>query len=415
MLGYNRTCNLEDFADPGLRRLIREIFADELALFPADYPDGVADSKQWEIAMAVRALRDHGCLTRQSRILGVGAGTELTSFYLTRHVGEVVATDIYGDAHVWADVAPRAFLVDPSRFATIEYEKGRLIPLHMDGRALTFRSNSFDGVYSSGSIEHFGSLENVANSAYEIGRVLRPGGIATIATEFKVAGPPEGDGWDPNVILFSEAKLKKYIIEASGLELVDALDLELSESTLSVRRDLASFLDGTRGPVSAAKKIANYPNLILYHGGYLFCSVHLALRKPQSRVAGNSWAAPSKETRAQIRESDAKTCAEAGSALLAELRDRSEDDGPTQQDRIAELTAGWEWRGAELVRLQDRVTLLSAEWERHQVERAELEAARKSWESAYHEVKASLSWRITAPLRAVFGPGYEALRSKRKG
>jgi hypothetical protein len=330
-------------------------------------------------------------------------------------VGEVVATDIYGDAHVWADVAPRAFLVDPSRFASIEYEKERLIPLHMDGRALNFRSNSFDGVYSSGSIEHFGSLENVANSAYEIGRVLRPGGIATIATEFKVAGPPEGDGWDPNVILFSEAKLKKYIVEASGLELVDALDLELTERTLSVRRDLASFLEGTRGPVSAAKKIANYPNLILYHGGYLFCSVHLALRKPQSRMVNNSWAAPSKETLALIQESNAKGCGETGITLLSELQDQSQNDRPALQERIAALNAGWQQQEAELVRLRDRVALLSAEWERHQVEIRELEAARKSWESAYHEVKASLSWRITAPLRAVFGSGYEALRSKQKG
>lgn len=292
-MNYNKVINIEDFGHAELREIIRDVFAHEIDLFPPNYPDGVADSKQWEIAMAIRALRDGGALHDQSRLLGVGAGTEITSFYLTKFVDQVFATDIYASSHVWADIAPAAFLVDPAKYSSIEYREDRLIPMHMDALNLRFPDNYFDGVYSSGSIEHFGSPQAVSNSAFEIGRVLKPNGIATISTEFKIAGRPDQDWWDPNVILFTLQTLKKNIVEASGLELIDDIDAKISRSTLSQKRDLLPFLEGTRGPFSVQKKIAHYPNLILYHEGFLFCSVHLALRKtPSYPAANNAWARP---------------------------------------------------------------------------------------------------------------------------
>jgi hypothetical protein len=282
----------------------------------------------------------------------------------------------------------------------------------MDARALDFPDNTFDGVYSSGSIEHFGSLENVANAAFEIGRVLRPGGVATIATEFKVGGPPELDGWDPNVILFSPEKLRKWIIDASGLELVDPLNLEISDGTLSVRRDLLGFLEGTRGPISAAKKIAHYPNLILYHEGYLFCSVHLALRKPEDYPAvDNHWAAPCDKTRELVRRLRAETGGQLGGTLLDLLPHKWQEpeEAVGLRDRITVLSNEWEGHVAEIAQLRDRIAVLSNEWEGHVAEIVQLrdriaglDVASRAWETAYREIKASMSWRITAPLRKAF-------------
>lgn len=368
MINHNRTCNLADFRDPTIREAIRDIFAHETPLFPAEYPDGVADSKQWEIAMGVRALRDFGALRPDARLLGIGAGTEATTFYLSRHVRQVVATDIYAGAGPWADVAPSGFLVEPAAFAgDIACEPRHILPLHQDARALDLPDDEFDGVYSSGSIEHFGSLASVANAAYEIGRVLKPGGVATIATEFKVAGPPDGDGWDPNVILFSPAKLQRYIVEASGLEPVDALQTELSEETLSVQRDLLGFLDAAKKVTHPAQKIGVYPNLILYHEGYLFCSVHLALRKPAAGWgAANAWAAPD----ATAREAVAAGKREAVAALAR-----------SHQGSLAEFFGEAAPGGAVLGATSDLADRAA---------RAEAELA---------AVRNSTSWRITAPLR----------------
>ncbi len=369
MIGYNRVCNLGDFADVALRDAIREVFAHELSLFPPGYPDGVADSKQWEIAMAVRALRDFDALRPDARLLGIGAGTEVTSFFLSRHVRQVVATDIYAGAGAWADVAPSGFLVDPRLFAgDIPCEPQHILPLHQDARALNLPDDEFDGIFSSGSIEHFGSLPFIANAAYEIGRVLKPGGIAAIATEFKVAGPPDGDGWDPSVILFSPEKLRRWIVEASGLELVDALDTTLSDATLSVQRDLLGFLDAAKQVTHPAQKIGVYPNLILYHEGYLFCSVHLALRKPLSGWAGgnNGWAAPDAATRDAV--------AAGRSSAIAALA------APAVQG-IAQFFFGPE-SSHQLARPSGRG--------RPQIAALEAEIA---------ALRGSTSWRLTAPLR----------------
>jgi ubiquinone/menaquinone biosynthesis C-methylase UbiE len=68
----------------------------------------------------------------------------------------------------------------------------------MDAKELEFEDGSFDAVFSLPSIEHFGTWADIRRSAREIGRVLRPGGAAFIATEcFLGVGPEQvgsGDG-----------------------------------------------------------------------------------------------------------------------------------------------------------------------------------------------------------------------------
>src|SRR5687768_6672215 len=94
-LPYNKACGLEDFTDPDLVAVLREIYPDEMERTGPGFPTGVERRKHWEVAMSVRALRDFGVLRRDAEILGVGAGTERTVFHLTRHVRRVVATDLY--------------------------------------------------------------------------------------------------------------------------------------------------------------------------------------------------------------------------------------------------------------------------------------------------------------------------------
>jgi SAM-dependent methyltransferase len=298
---HNKVCSLEDFANTEVSEIIHDVFRHEIMQFPPEYPHGVPDSKQWEIAMSIRALRCLGALRPDAVVLGIGAGTEVTSFYLTKFVKQVVATDLYFGAGAWADVAPFLMLVQPRDFAPYDFEEHRLVVQHMDGRQLLYPNDHFDAIYSSGSIEHFGGLEDVANASYEMGRVLRPGGILTLSTEYKVAGPPGGDGWDGDTLILSRDRILRYIVDASGLELVDALDTDISEETMLTQRDLSRFLEGTKGKPNWQAKVANYPNLILLHQGYAFCSIHLALRKTAAYpLTDNAWAAPSAETRRRV-------------------------------------------------------------------------------------------------------------------
>jgi SAM-dependent methyltransferase len=300
---FNKVCEIEDFSDPELIEIIRDVFKHEFGHFPIESVKGRGSSKQWEIAMSIRALKRFGAFHRDATILGVGAGTEVTSFYLTNHVKQVFATDLYLNPGVWSEVAPTLMTTEPESFAPYAFDRQRLVVQHMDGRLLQFPDNTFDGIFSSGSIEHFGSLDFIANAAYEMGRVLKPGGILTLATEFKLSGPPGGDGWDTNTFILAPDRIRHYIIEASGLEPVDEFKTTVSEATMLSQRNLLTFLGNTTGKFDWRIKVANYPNLVLVHEGYVFCSVHLALRKTGAYpVTDNHWAQPALETRRAVEK-----------------------------------------------------------------------------------------------------------------
>lgn len=64
--------------------------------------------------MALLALQDHGALHAQAEILGVGAGNEPTSFWLSNIVRRVFATDLYGGTD-WRESASETMLIDPGR------------------------------------------------------------------------------------------------------------------------------------------------------------------------------------------------------------------------------------------------------------------------------------------------------------
>lgn len=298
-LPFNKVCEIEDFSSPDLVPVMREVCAYKMARLSDDFPKGVEHRKDWEVAMAVRSLQEFGALHPQARILGVGAGTEDTVFFLTRHTAQVFATDRYLSPGAWRPLAPLSMMVEPDLIAPFDYDPNRLVVQHMDGRALRYPDDTFDGIFSSGSIEHFGGLVDVAAAAFEMGRVLKPGGILALSTEFRLSGPPGGVGWEGLTLVLSEENVRRYVVEASGLELVDDLRTEVSEATLTTPRDLTLVLTDHLQRVAAKGGVEEYaewdfPHLILVQGGYVFGSVHLTLRKTDGYPAStNGWARPS--------------------------------------------------------------------------------------------------------------------------
>ena len=310
-LPLTKPCELEDFADSDLIEIMRDVCVHKHEVFGHDYPKGFEYRKDWEVAMAIRAFRREGSLRPDAKILGVGAGYEDTLFWLTRHCDQVFATDRYADAQEWQGEAPLTMLVEPSILAPYSFDEARLVCQHMDGRLLRYPSDTFDGVFSSGSIEHFGSVRDIAFAAYEMGRVVKPGGIVSISTELRFAGPPGGTGFE-GVRLFSRTELQRYIVEASGLELIGRLTDDISPATAeSERRDLATVVRERNErvktqPFDRLWMHLEFPHLLLSHEGYVFGSVHLALRKGDGYpYCDNSWAKPTSTLAETIRSENA--------------------------------------------------------------------------------------------------------------
>ena len=232
-----------------------------------DFPVGREHRKYWEFAQAARSLSDFGAIHRDAEILGVGAGHETTIFWATNHVRRVFATDLYLDSGVWESDASPSMLVTPDEHAVLPWNERRLVVQHMNAFDLRYEDKSFDGVFSSSSIEHFGDWESVQRALAEIWRVLKPGGVATITTEFRLRG--RGPGF-PGALVFSAAELDKIIIQPLPWELVEPLDLTLSKSTRKTEVRLTDTIAGTA---------PDFPHIVVRNGRILFTSVHLALRK----------------------------------------------------------------------------------------------------------------------------------------
>ncbi|HWD08468.1 MAG TPA: FkbM family methyltransferase [Actinomycetota bacterium] len=324
MIGFNKLCELEDFSDPELSEVIREVVGYKIPHFAAGFPAGVEHRKDWEVAMAVRSFDRFGVLRPDATLLGVGAGQEDTLFYLTRRVGQVVATDRYLAPGEWQSLAPPLMMVDPESVSRMPFQPERLVVQHMDGRWLRYADETFDGIFSCGSIEHFGEFTDVASSAYEMGRVLKPGGIVALSTEFRLTGPPGGIGWPGLTLLFSRENLIRHIVEASGLEPVDDLNTTISDDSLATSRNNSEVLDDQARAVAAQAGLPHpvpgftlwqFPHIVLNMAGYSWGSVHITLQKTDRYpFPANDWAAPTQDLKASIRRYNRTTLPGPGSA-----------------------------------------------------------------------------------------------------
>jgi SAM-dependent methyltransferase len=230
--------------------------------------------------MTARAFRDLGKLTDDAQVLGVGAGHEATIYWLTTKVGRVVATDLYEAEDDWSETDSSAdMLTDPGKYWDGEWDADRLEVRDMNALELDFPDDSFDAVFSSSSIEHFGGFREIRQSIEEIYRVLRPGGVAALATEFRIRGA--GHGW-PGVYLFDEAALRATVFDGLWWDPATPLRTSVSDETLRAPVELQKALAEPRAQVQVWSQ---YPHIVLEEGPYLFTSVHLAMVKSSSPTA----------------------------------------------------------------------------------------------------------------------------------
>ena len=185
---------------------------------------GLSDDKQsmhrkrYEFAQLAFGLKKLGFLHDGTSIVSVGAGHEAVLYWLANHVGRVVATDMYEG--VWQSVQAQegdaGVLRNPREYAPFPYREERLVFLKMDGLRLGIRSSAVDVAYSLSSIEHFGGFAGAVRAVDEMARVLKPGGVLALATEFVIGGPPHEETFTPTQF--------ETLIDRPGLSIVGAFD-----------------------------------------------------------------------------------------------------------------------------------------------------------------------------------------------
>jgi SAM-dependent methyltransferase len=281
-LAHSKVCNVGDFSDEELAGWVRRMLPHEVERFGPGWPAAFPYRKHWEVAMAGRALAAAGVLGADAEVLGLGAGTEPTLFWLTTQVGRVFATDRYL-ATGWDESATAAMLTDPGRFWPGAWDPRRLVVQHMDARELRYSDATFAAAFSSSSFEHFGGLADVRRAVEEACRVVVPGGLISISTELRLSGDPPGL---PGVLLFSREELLDTFVERLPLEPFGPIDLSVTAETEATVWPFAPFAAdverhvGERGALYFHELTwSHYPHVVLEHEGRRFTSVHLALRR----------------------------------------------------------------------------------------------------------------------------------------
>jgi SAM-dependent methyltransferase len=216
--------------------------------------------KPYEFTQLLFGCQRLGALREDSRVISIGAGHELVLYWLANHVRQMIATDMYEG--VWQDVQGREGDPDvinrPDDYAPFPYRRDHLTFLKMDGRQLAFQDDSFDIAYSLSSIEHFGGMSGAAATIREMGRVLRPGGILALATEYVLGGPAHDETFLPHQIA--------DLIDQPGLELVQPIDENV------YRRYEYAAIDLYRNPYQT-------PHMVVRFNDTVFTTVMVFLRK----------------------------------------------------------------------------------------------------------------------------------------
>jgi SAM-dependent methyltransferase len=233
---------------------------------------GFIHRKDWEWAIGVIAMKRFGKLNKDSKAVGIGAGREEILFYLANKLSHVYATDIY-DGQRWKNFAPTDFLKNPKKYAPFPYKEDALTVLKMDGTNLDFPDNTFDIAFSFSSIEHFGGENHsgALKSMKEIERVLKPGGIAVIATEYILNDKDHPEFFNQRTI-YSD-----LIDKLDKLKLVEPLDLRITTNTLENIIDHFN-IDANWDKMSNEYK-RNHPLILLKIRNILFTSVMLIFQK----------------------------------------------------------------------------------------------------------------------------------------
>lgn len=210
----NRLLDLAELDAPAFRRCVSRM--DELT--DRETISYLHPSKRWEYPWALEQAH----LAHGSRVLDAGCGASIFPIYL-RELGHRVTA---------VDLRPPHGL-DQSHGLTVHYVSANLTEL-------PFADASFDAVFCISVIEHLGH-EGARAALEELRRVVVPGGKLLITTDYyEDAGAElwyEGEGmrFPVDWWFFDEAHLRRYVLDAPGLERIGDIDLRVDWDRVRAR------------------------------------------------------------------------------------------------------------------------------------------------------------------------------------
>jgi SAM-dependent methyltransferase len=262
----NRLCYVEDWENSEIKEALAEL--QKLS------SEGFIHRKDWEWALGIIAMRRFGKLNEKSTAIGVGSGREAILFYLANKVKHVYATDLY-KVKDWIEAAPSDFPENPKKYAPFPYKEDALTVMRMDGTKLEFPSEIFDIAFSFSSIEHFGgggkNHSGALRSVREMERVLKPGGLAVITTEYIINDKKHPEFFNRRTI-YSD-----LIDKLERLKLVEPLDLRITSKTLDTIIDYSSVGVSWNNIDNDYKR--THPHIVLRIKNILFTSIILVFQK----------------------------------------------------------------------------------------------------------------------------------------
>lgn len=187
--------------------------------------DGFKDRKVWEHIQVYRGLQQLGLLNETTKALGLGVGQERLIYAFANVCGAVVATDLYNSLN-WSTASlavEEVYNQNP-----FPYQRDRLTVQHMDMTQIEFPDASFDVVWSCCSIEHVNSFADLHRVYREIHRVLKPGGIAALTTEYNLSNH---HSYEPNMLFTDRYWVNHWLLGENalvqGFKLIDQPELTL--------------------------------------------------------------------------------------------------------------------------------------------------------------------------------------------
>jgi len=263
----NKVCQAADLNNPEWREVLSEL---KLNMDEADF-----HRKAWEHVQIILSAKRMRLLTPDSSCLAVGAGRENLLYYLTYKVKKVWGIDLYeGEFFGGEDKAD--IPLSAKKYAPFPYPEEKLTLLRMDALNLKFDDNTFDFIFSSSSIEHFGSEREILRSLKEIYRVLKPGGAAFLTTEIRLNSLGRSI---KNIRVLPFKNLISLFREA-GFGVKDEFDLRIEKE----------YLDNW---IKLPDDVFRRPHVILRYFNTVLTSLHAVLYKEGDEASRGDKTVPS--------------------------------------------------------------------------------------------------------------------------